>query len=990
LDPATLYRIASSRNGQRVAASVDRELQVYFLALRVLAISPSLQIGDLKVFRQRADYVIQHELPGSIITLTREDGQQVMNTRVPAGVDLPKRQYLGNLAAIFANGEPRVSDIFTGAVSRSPIIGIEVPVVNAEGRVIYDLAVSPPLDTFTKVIQRLRPEEGWLITILDRNGAVVGRSQNIERFLGQTASPSLLAHLLRAPEGLLVSSSLEGQSMLTAFTRVEPDGWSVAVGIPSATFLNQTISSSFITLGIGAIVIVFGLALSGWEARHITGPIGILRRLAASPDKGILPSIVATGLKETDEVAKALREAAEQRQRSAAVVRAREAHLRLVTENARVGLVINGPDHRYRFANKAYTEILGLPADDIVGKPIAEVMGVAYESQIAPRLDQAFSGKTVNYTLTVPPRGQEGTRYYDVTYLPSVDVDETPVVIVILYEITDRLKSEVVLRDREARLRLATEAGQVGIFDWHIETANLDWDSRLKEIWEVPLDGLVTIDDFYAGLHPDDVPAVRDAIATACDSSGSGEYAATFRVIGFQTGKLCHLSAKGRVTFEAEKPIRMVGTVVDISLQREAEAILARDKLELEELIAKRTTDLQEAQKQLLHSQKMDAIGQLTGGIAHDFNNLLTAVMGNLDLLLSRETDTQKRRRLEASIKAAERGSKLTTQLLAFARKQRLCLQPVDLRQVVTQTTEMLSRTLGGMIKIEVNFADDLWPVIADPNQCELVLLNLALNARDAMPQGGRLTITVSNIATNQSNRPDLLVPSIDYVMLSVTDSGTGMTEEVRAKAFDPFFTTKEIGAGTGLGLSQVHGIVYQSGGQAEIDSQLGIGTTVKVFLLRSAELATASLANNKDLIHAPKINGRVLIVDDDDDVRQVIVSALEAAGCAVVAVSDGKAALDLLSADKKFDLAILDYAMPLMNGDALRRRIHALNPVIPILFITGYSESETLLDAEKRCLLLKKPFHADLLISSVQKLIDPSVTPDATIIELLPHPRTE
>lgn len=292
----------------------------------------------------------------------------------------------------------------------------------------------------------------------------------------------------------------------------------------------------------------------------------------------------------------------------------------------------------------------------------------------------------------------------------------------------------------------------------------------------------------------------------------------------------------------------------------------------------------------------MEVIGQMTGGVAHDFNNLLTAVLGNLELALRKGRDDNIKRYLEGATQAAKRGAKLTSQLLAFSRRQRLQIEPIDVNSIVTAMGDLLFRTIGGTVRIETILEKGLWRATADPSQIESVILNLAVNARDAMPNGGRLTIATANVSQDDNGKPRELAEG-DYVMLSVSDTGTGMTDEVLSKAFEPFYTTKPVGSGTGLGLSQVYGIVNQTGGTVSISSKVGLGTDVHVYLPRTTALPIPRTSDAPGVTSSRVREATVLVADDDRDVRQLTVSCLEDLGYRVIAVENGQAPLILLRA---------------------------------------------------------------------------------------------
>ena len=380
------------------------------------------------------------------------------------------------------------------------------------------------------------------------------------------------------------------------------------------------------------------------------------------------------------------------------------------------------------------------------------------------------------------------------------------------------------------------------------------------------------------------------------------------------------------------------------------------------------------AEADLRQAQKMDAIGQLTGGIAHDTNNLLTAILGNLDLLEPRLTDENQRVLLRNALSATERGAKLTSQLLGFSRRQSLAPSPVDVNRAVADMHPLLVSTLGGTIRIDCTLGTDLWPAYADPTQLELVLLNLAINARDAMPAGGTITIGTTNVVLTQPLGPTDPRPG-QYVSLSVRDNGTGIAPATLSRVFEPFFTTKGPGRGSGLGLSQVLGIAQQLGGGVRISSELGQGTVVQLFMPRSlaaVEPRPVSSRLGRDGTNA--LDGKtVLLVDDDDDVRTAARALLAGFGCIVIEEPDGRAAVARVAGAERIDLVLIDFAMPGMTGADAGERIRAIRPNLPILVITGYAEADHLPGVEGRFPTLQKPFRGTQLAELLPTLL-PSV----------------
>jgi signal transduction histidine kinase/CheY-like chemotaxis protein len=403
----------------------------------------------------------------------------------------------------------------------------------------------------------------------------------------------------------------------------------------------------------------------------------------------------------------------------------------------------------------------------------------------------------------------------------------------------------------------------------------------------------------------------------------------------------------------------------------------------LEDLVRERTGQFEQANEQLRQqiaerrqaeaalqqAQKMEVIGQMTGGVAHDFNNLLTAVLGNLELAMRRGTDDGIRRYLEGATHAAQRGAKITSQLLAFSRTQRLQTEPIDLNSIVTRMGDLLFRTIGATIRIETMLENDLWQATADPSQIESVILNLAVNARDAMPNGGQLTIATANVPREERNKPAELAAG-DYVAVCVSDTGTGMTDEVLRKAFEPFFTTKAVGSGTGLGLSQVYGIAKQTGGGVSIATKVGEGSKVTVYLPRTS---ARPVLHPSESAGAPlrQHDATILVVDDDPDVRGLAISCLETLGYRVFGANGGRAAIDLVGSDVSLDLILIDIAMPEINGVEAVQAILKKRPALPFVYMTGYVGPTKLDPSEHR--IVKKPFTIAELAAKVEEVLFPS-----------------
>jgi signal transduction histidine kinase len=441
----------------------------------------------------------------------------------------------------------------------------------------------------------------------------------------------------------------------------------------------------------------------------------------------------------------------------------------------------------------------------------------------------------------------------------------------------------------------------------------------------------------------------------------------------------------GNVTF-LERPFHPTTliSVVQTGLRgRQRQYECRRLNEQLESRVSERTAELGAANRQLLaqieerekiestlrQMQRLEAVGQLTSGVAHDFNNLLTVVLGNITFLESglakAGIDGKLMRRLDYMRTATERGAKLTDQLLAFSRRQRLEPKSLDLNEVVSGMHDLLQSTMGGSIRIGTRLEPGLWPAFVDPTQLELAVLNLAINARDAMSVGGNLAVETANSTIRHPSSPEE-PPAGDYVSICVRDSGTGMPEEVRQRAFEPFFTTKEVGKGSGLVLSQVLGFAKQSGGGVRIESRLGDGTAVYIYLPRTqARVEVRAPAPIAFATNAPG-GATILVVDDDSGVREITAAMLRELGYDVHEAGSGGAALELLAREPNIDLMLVDYAMPGMSGTDVARHVRATKPLLPTLFITGFADL-TALAGVSESHIIGKPFHQHELAVKVR-----------------------
>jgi signal transduction histidine kinase len=552
---------------------------------------------------------------------------------------------------------------------------------------------------------------------------------------------------------------------------------------------------------------------------------------------------------------------------------------------------------------------------------------------------------------------------------------------------TRRLReSEAIARENIERVQLALSAGAIiGTWFWDLPNDRFTVDEAFARSFGLDpalgREGL-SLEQVIETVHPDDRASLIAAIDAVVIRGGA--YAHQYRTRRAD-GQYYWLEANGRVDHAPDgTPLSFPGVLIDVNERRAVEA--ERDRATtmlraltetLEQQVAERTAELMRAEEALRQSQKMEAVGQLTGGLAHDFNNLLAGISGSLELMQTRIGQGRLKdvdRYMAAAQGAAKRAAALTHRLLAFSHRQTLDPRPTDVSHLVAGMEELIRRTVGPAIEIAVTGAPDLWTVLVDPPQLENALLNLCLNARDAMPEGGRIAIDTTNLRLDAAAARGHEIPPGDYLSLCVTDTGTGMSPDVIARVFEPFFTTKPIGQGTGLGLSMIYGFAQQSGGQVRIASEVGRGTSVCIVLPRhhgasETEAAPATLAE------APRAEQgeTVLVVDDEPTVRMLVTEVLEDLGYTAIEAADGAAGLKVLQSDVRIDLVVTDVGLPGgMNGRQMADAGRARRPGLKVLFITGYAEHAALGigQFEPGMQVLTKPFVVEALALRIREML--------------------
>ena len=845
----TDYRADALATTARVADSVDRELAILVAATSVLAASSALGTENVAAFGKEALAVVG--VLGQQVVLVAPDGNALFDSSGQSGRFMHEPAAARAVHQVVAEQRPFVSNLFMNASGEARIT-VMAP-VERSGKVVFVVGIVLSPAYFTAVLQSQALPGGWIASLRDSEGRLFARTQNVDRFLGETLFSGEHARPIGGTPAWR-TTTLDGIPVLAAATRTRVADWRVSIGAPLID-IEAPIRLSVRVLGMSFLFsLLLGCAIAGQLARSVSRVLVRLAEAGRALGAGgeVLP--VRSRIREVEAVSHALVGASIDLHARGDALAAERAQLAAIIETVPVGIMIaQAPSGQIVARNRELARMLRLGSDPSDAGSVA-----CYDDAAEP----------------VPRAAMPLFRAL---------AGEDP-----------------------AELRCRHRRGDGSLF------------------W---------------------VKSVAAPIRT-------GD--------GVITGAVMALLDIDEVVRAREQKTRWAERLEEEVAARTAELAQTNHRLRAE--IAARN----DAVDQLRQSQKMEAVGRLTGGIAHDFNNLLTLIVGSLDLLRRRKLDLRSMQLIANAQDGANRAADLIARLLAFSRRQPLLPQPVDVNRLVADTSVLLRRTLGETIRIETSLAENLWTALADPNQLENALLNLAVNARDAIlqasPGGGRLVIETANVSLNRLNAdwaPD--GKPGDYVIIATRDNGPGMSPELVSRVFEPFFTTKPVGQGTGLGLSQVHGFTVQSGGHVEIDTAVGHGTTVKLYLprVREAESVQAASKPPPDLQCSPG-GALILLVEDEDGVRGFAGEALRGLGYQVLEADRGALALDVLDANPQTALLMSDLVMPGMSGRELAEIVAKRRPELPILFITGYSFDRNEA-ADHRPVLLKPFTVADL-----------------------------
>ncbi len=632
---------------------------------------------------------------------------------------------------------------------------------------------------------------------------------------------------------------------------------------------------------------------------------------------------------------------------------------------------------RITLFNDGAQKIFGYTAREAIGQPLTMLLPktyhTAHEKHVSAFGAHGDNARRMGERTEIFGLRKNGEIFYAEASISALHIAGKRAYTAVLRDVTERRTAEKQLQESKAVLEIALETGRIGIFEHDAASGVVTWSPLMRAICQIPDGTAVTPSTYLDLVHASERPVVEEALSKA----RSGHVTAAEHRIVLPSGETRWLVMRARTLFTDGRPVRTVGAVQDITDRKTTEAAL-------QERVAASTRELrlemkrrEESQARLVRTQRMEAYGQLTGGIAHDFNNLLTVISGNLELLEMRITDDKQRTVLGRAMDAAEMGARLTARLLTFARRRSFSVAPVNVNELVIGLAELFERTLGEQIALTTLLASRPWTVLVDPSELENAILNLAINARDAMPNGGRLVIETTNLSLAAPLTEGVAnLPAGDYVRISVTDTGMGMTAETLNKAFEPFFTTKAPGKGTGLGLSSIYGFVQQARGAVTMSSEVGKGTVVRIYLPRSdAHTEPAGSAEQRD-DGAGRTTRRVLLVEDNAEVRATTRLLLESLGYHVVDVDSGPAAVATLETNDAFDVVLSDVVMPGgMSGFDVARWVATNRPAIKCLLASGFPD-----DAQRRSErddigidILPKPYARRELDAALQRLMAPA-----------------
>jgi PAS domain S-box-containing protein len=860
---------------------------------------------------------------GELQALSRRYPAPARSEAMPTSANVRDRPYF---AAARDRGGIVVFGPFTGRVSGEPIFNVARRLEGPDGsfRGVAVLVVSPKY--VTRFWQGV-VSPGDTVSLVREDGTVLARYPEVPvrpeapaRFSNRTMS-----RFRETGAGLISApaSVIDGIARTIGYRKLPQTGLYVAYAVDERNVLREWYRTFAAFAGLATLA----------AAALLLASFAVIRRARGE--------------------AAALAQA----QAAAAALRVSEESQRALFRNAPIAMHALDVEGSILDVNDAWIRLLGYAREDVVGRRIATLQPEQQRGFDEVWAELLAGGSVRNVERRFLHRNGERVETV-VSSMIERDASRGSVrAISVVEDVTARRRAEETARRERQFSELLVESSEEGIVALDRELRYTVWNPYMEAVSGIPRETLLGRHILEVLPHLADTPIEASWRAAL---SGRRSTLRDWRYRYPQSGREGYFDQAFAPLHGGDGEI--VGAIAFI-----------RD-----------ITERRRIEEELRQSQKMEAVGQLTGGIAHDFNNLLTSVIGNLEMLESELVSERGRKLLRAAARGAERGADLTKRLLAFSRRQQLAPSAIDLNRLLQGMRDMLARTLGGTVAVRIDLGSELWPAIGDATQIELAVLNLAVNARDAMPYGGTLTLATRNETVAAAGDAEL-GPG-DYVVVAVSDTGTGMTEDVKARAFEPFYTTKEVGKGTGLGLSQVYGVARQLGGSVRLRSEPGEGTVVEVWLPRSREpVQVAEAAGAAAGAAGLAAASTVLVVDDDPDVRETTVAALRGHGFEVIEASSGAAGLRVVETGQPIDLLVVDFAMPGMDGIRFADEARVRRPDLRVLFVTGNAEASAFAPRAGDGVLLK-PFRLADLAARVTELLAAPAAPPANIVRLAPR----
>jgi PAS domain S-box-containing protein len=966
----------AKRESQRLADSIAAENQNLVAGARQLVIAlaqlPEVKRKDAERVQPVLQDILKLNTQFSNIFIADVRGR-VWASAVPQllGQDVSDRRYFNNA---LASGELSSGEYVISRATTKPAFNIANPLRDDQGGVIGVISVGFVLDTYRQVMERLELPSGTSFILLDHRGLVLYRPFSPEAYIGRQYDATLFEQMQRGPDVYTYAAiaSMSGDQRIVTYRKLqlpaEPEPYMyVRAGIPLDVVLSASRRSLVANLGLLSSALILAVALAWLIAkRSIADRITLLEnatRALARGDLGVRVSELVSGgeLGELSETFDAM--AAQLSEREKALLESEKSYHTIFNATEEAIFVHDAVTGEIVEVNRAAAELWGYAADEFAELSVGDLSGGTTPQATDDALGRIRQAATVGpqrFEWLAKKRG--GELFWTEVVLTTTSLAGRDLVVAVVRDVSDQRRAAEVLRENEERLRAAINVAQIGIFDFGPRTGAMYWSPQLRVINGVEPDEAVSLQTFVDLVHPADRELVGRDIAQSQDPNGPGIADMQPRIIR-RDGTTRWLRVRSQTVFEgagaARHAARIVGAVLDITAQKAAEEERSR------------------LQAQLLQAQKIESVGQLAGGIAHDFNNILAAIIGFGDLL-GRElaADDPVHLHLDQIMTAAKRAANLTQSLLAFSRKQVIDPKDVDLNDSIRKVERLLSRVIGEDVELRISLSPEPLTVFADPSQLEQVLMNLATNARDAMPTGGKLVI--------ETSRVELGDDFVDrhgfggrgpHVLLALSDTGTGMDEEVRQKIFEPFFTTKELGRGTGLGLSIVYGIVKQNKGHITVYSEVGRGTTFRIYLPLRSRTAVAAVTPPAPGALAPRRGTEtILLTEDNDLVRRMTKTALERFGYSVIEAADGDEALARFAENReRVDLLLLDVIMPRRNGREVYREALRQRPGVKALFTSGYPSDLVQREGvlEPGLDFLSKPVAVAELLRKVREILD-------------------